>query len=300
MLLGTTYSHRHIKKLGLDHSHAFHNLLDLKFDLIRLCCYWDEIQPDRTTYNFDFFHNILEQCEKNRQKVLFAFGMKTPRWPEFYIPSWTATSEPHLCENYLIPYVEKIAATFKRYSSILAWQVENEPLDPSGPQWKTVPLDWLRKASAIVKKYDDRSVVVTAWGNELSSRKLFPKLESIGDIVGLDLYYQQPYGHILGKTMFRGPVDSNPYINTLIRQSTKPVWITELQAEPWGQTNPTSESNKKFLYYNYEKALELKVDAILFWGYEYWYKQQVEGDPIMIETIKKFIADNVLSQTNLT
>lgn len=46
ILLGTTYSHRHARCLRLNLDTAFDELLNLRFDIIRLGCYWDELQVE--------------------------------------------------------------------------------------------------------------------------------------------------------------------------------------------------------------------------------------------------------------
>jgi hypothetical protein len=144
MLLGTTFSHRFARSLRLDPLKALEEIIALKMDILRLCCYWDEIEPTKDAFNFSQIQLLLDICEKNNQQVLLTVGMKAPRWPEFYIPAWAGKS-PAEAGNHVLSYIEKVISTCKTYSCITYWQVENEPLDPSGPHnYKIVP-DFLKK-----------------------------------------------------------------------------------------------------------------------------------------------------------
>ena len=98
----------------------------------------------------------------------------------------------------------------------------------------------------------------------------------MADIIGLDLYYKQFVTQIFGKNIYKGPSQSDSALRKLINSSTKPVWITELQAEPWEKDergylskSPGSISPKQ-LQQNIERAKKLPVQEILLWGFEYW------------------------------
>lgn len=58
--------------------------------------------------------------------------MKAPRWPEYYFPSWVMDKTPEGAREYVLQFIKTVIEKFKKYLCISAWQVENEPLDPSG------------------------------------------------------------------------------------------------------------------------------------------------------------------------
>jgi hypothetical protein len=296
-LIGTTYSHRHIEELDLNATDAFKELLSLKFDIIRLACYWDEMQPDPQINNFAPIHELLKKCEQENQKVLMTIGMKAPRWPEFYIPHWLAinpTNSFSLWERVrekAIPYLQKVITQLQSYDCITHWQIENEPLDPSGPEKLTIPLDILQEEVQLIKKLDKRPVLINLWANELTRRNLLPHILELADIVGLDIYYKVPSF----SCFYIGPSNSDMELAEIINSAQKPFWITELQAEPWEideQTKfqgDTPSCNPELLQENFTRASTMKPEATLLWGYEYWYWQKQNKNTALWQSVKKIV-----------
>jgi hypothetical protein len=296
---GTTFSHRFAESLGLDVEKAFHEVLDLHFDVIRLCVYWDEVQPDREKYLFENILSLLKTCEQRDQQVVLALGMKTPRWPEFYIPTWLPQdpADPQVTEA-LEKFLKKTVKTLSAFHCISTWQIENEPLDPSGPNNWTIPLASLKQEIKIVQEIDTRPILVTAWGNDLRRRNLLPELGRCGDIVGIDLYGHQhvfstPFGSRYG-----GPRDSYPQITSLLETYCgERRWITELQAEPWEKDDAHFRSDKpksmnvEILRDHIENALKIPVETVLFWGVEYWLWRAKNGDQSFLDFMQSFLPD---------
>lgn len=289
MKFGTTYSHRHIAYLGLDNSESFQKLLDFGFDIIRLGCYWDEIEKSRGTFDFSAITSLLDNCERVKQKVLITVGMKAPRFPEFYIPHWIY-DENEINER-VITFIQQTVNKFSSYKCIEAWQVENEPLHRSGPLNKVIPIDLLIEETKIIRSMDKRDIVINYWGNDaVISRNIF-KIERFADIIGLDIYFKVP--GIFGKHW--GPLGGVKPIKYLIKNIKKPVWITELQAEPWEKNeivtkNPNPKSiSPDLIKTNFNKTLELKPEIVFFWGYEYWIYRSREGDNSYLKTIADII-----------
>lgn len=281
MNLGTTFSHRHVSYLGLPIDESFDYLLSMKFQIIRLCCYWNEIQTYKNEWNFQNIHLLLKKCESAGQNVCITIGMKAPRWPEFYIPTWAVDNIDAACLNFVSMGINQL----KHYECISTWQIENEPLDPSGPKNQTVSETLLTREVDIVKKLDDRPVLLTVWGNTLFSRSCYKKITQHADIIGVDIYYRVP---TLG--IYCGPGGGDKNIAKSLQQSQKPIWLTELQAEPWENrwTKPRSESmSPQILLENYKKARKLGAAAILLWGSEFWLKEAKNGNPDYLNAVKK-------------
>lgn len=292
MILGTTYSHRHIQYLALDNEQAFGELLQLRFGLLRLCCYWDEIQPEKNTFDFSKIRYLLEKCEQAGQKVIVTLGMKAPRWPEYYLPTWLNTRAVDTLSEEISSFLTQAINSLKDYTCIKYWQVENEPLDPAGPEKLVIPGRLLKEEVALVKSLDPtREIIVTVWGNEARQRNTLQQIGEIGDILGLDLYFTVPFLH----KFYRGPKSPLSYYKKVIADFNKPVWITELQAEPWehnqlvATTKITSSMNPDILKQNFEKACALQTEVILFWGYEYWFYKKMQGDSSYWQTIRQLL-----------
>lgn len=290
-IFGTTYSQREIEYLGLDHQKAFATLLDLRLPLIRIGTYWSELEISPGVYDFSRITSMLDLCQKKKQKVIVTIGIKAPRWPEFYLPSWLT---PENQEKPLFIYLQKLIKKLNKYSCITYWQVENEALDPSGPEKLTVPLSLLEKEVALVRSLDSRPVILTAWGNELTQNDHCQKLAQLGDIVGIDLYPKKPE-RFLFWFIWAGVKDSPEMLRNLPTQTDTPFWVTELQAEPWERNqkdtwlaNPPSCSPDQ-LRRNIDYAVSLELPVILLWGYEHWYKRLCDGDDRYFRAVKEAI-----------
>lgn len=284
--LSITFSPRQLKYLWLDVDDALQTALGFGFAHLRIGTYWSEVETVSGQYDFSKLQELLETCEKVQQSVVLTVSVKAPRWPEFY---WPDSISKHGFKNQetqrkILNFVQHTVSELSKFSCITHWQIENEPFDPSGPENAVIPRDFLQKEVELVQRLDQRPIVLTLWGNTLSSRKNLPQLEQLSDIIGIDLYYRQFMTQILGKSFYSGPQDSDQKIRQIIAQSPKPIWITELQAEPWEKDqagyfgkNPGSMS-PEILQKNLERAVKLGVAEIFLWGFEYWVYRKMKGE----------------------
>lgn len=297
MELGTTFSHRKIIDLQLDPVAAFNDLLSLNFDIIRLPTYWSEIEVEKGKYDFERIKTQLDLCQKSNQRVIITLGMKAPRWPEFYIPEWIdpANFTDRTFQDSLLTFIQQTITELQHFTCITHWQVENEALDPSGPEDKTIPIALITQEIALVRSIDSRPIHTTLWGNVLTKRNNSESLAPLVDSIGIDLYFKQflfdtPLGSVYG-----GPQDSLHKIHSHLANQHTPYWITELQAEPWekdeetyASENPGSLSPEQ-LQKNFALAKQLQPEKILFWGYEYWYWKKQRRDDRYWHVIKEFL-----------
>lgn len=146
MELGASFSHPHLQHLGLNPNKSLVEFKNLGLKWIRLGCYWDEIELRENKYSFEKLDPLLKYCNKNNLYVVLTVGMKTPRYPEYYIPKWILTKEnpPRLSKisdkyKYLsertINIINICVKRYKNLEALKVWQVENEPLDPSGDRY---------------------------------------------------------------------------------------------------------------------------------------------------------------------
>jgi len=301
MKFGTTFSHQQLQHLRCSVTDGLDKAIELNFDYLRICTYWNEIEKTQDKYDWSQLEKILNTCQVKQQAVILTLGVKAPRYPEFYFPDWIENKDlsNKQTQTKILSFIKKTIRKFKHLSCIKYYQVENEALDPSGPDALTVPLPFLTQEISLIKKLDNKKIITSLWANELSKRKLLPKLSPISDIIGLDLYYQQFIKKILGKSIYAGPLDNQQKITKLLNKHCKESWIMELQAEPWESNeqnylskNPHSISPQKIKSF-YQKTSRLPVSAILFWGFEYWYYQlSKNNNDNYFKTISKIISQN--------
>lgn len=281
MKFGISFSHRQVKHLGYEVDEALQKALELKLDYLRIGVYWDEVEPTEGKFIWHSVTNIIDVCEKQQQKVVLTLGVKAPRYPEFHYPSWLEYKDPHNIQTQrkILTLIEKTLRKTQNYTCISHYQIENEALDPSGEQQQIIPLDFLKKEVQLVKKLSSKPIITSLWGNNLSQRKLLSPLVSISDIVGIDLYYQQFISKVLNESFYKGPTDKPTKLKKLLNQASTEKWIMELQAEPWEadeaaylSKTPDSISPQQLLK-NYQKASQLPITTIMFWGFEYWFYQ---------------------------
>lgn len=309
-ILGASFSHRHLLSLGIEPTVALDEYRKLNFPWIRLGCYWDEIEKKKGNFNFEIIENLISLSQKLKLKVILTVGMKAPRYPEYYLPKWLERkiklkegemfdSCPRALTSHLENYLTVTVKRLKKYPAIKVWQVENEPLDPSGPHsWQISPR-LLKKEIKIVRVLDpSRSILVNLWGNQLTLRNLYPKAVKLGNIVGLDIYFRVPKPFFWRFCHYSGPLDSDEKLRKIfkkIKKSGKSVWLTELQAEPWEpnelvttKRNPPSCLPKHILQ-NYERVQNWGLDGALFWGFEWWLYRKIAGDKRYWEEVSKLL-----------
>jgi GH35 family endo-1,4-beta-xylanase len=275
-------------------------LKNLNFPWVRLGCYWSEIEAKENQFDFEDLERLIVLATKIGFKIVLTIGMKAPRWPEFYLPKWlekkiyitdgyvfdkSNTTVVKRVKEYLLTAVER----FKKYKSVKVWQVENEPLDPSGPKNCKISPELLMEEVETIRKVDNsRLFLVTVWGNDLTTRGYYKAAAQIGDIVGIDIYFR-----------YNGPSDKDEKIKEVIKNMGKPVWITELQAEPWEpgeivtkKKNPRS-CLPKHIIQNYKRVKDFGAEAIFFWGFEWWLFRKVNGDDRWWRAVERVIKNKI-------
>ena len=301
MKLGINFSHRQLKELKIDLDDALRESIKYQFAYIRLSLYWDEVEKIKNTYDFSIIKKLLDFYQKSQESIILTVGVKAQRWPEYYWPEYIKKKNLNnrKTRESLLQFIDVSIKELKTYSCIKYWQLENEPLDPSGPNQDTIPLAFLQKEAKLIKNIDQRPIIVTLWGNEIIKRDLLGKLTTITDNIGLDLYYKQFVSKILKKSIYLGPLHSNQELKKhLAKFPNLNFWITELQAEPWEKDAkaylslvPKSISPQQLLK-NFKQASLLNIDKILFWGFEYWLWKKINGDNSyfkILEEIKNLV-----------
>ncbi len=296
--LGLTFSTKYAQGLKLDPKQTYIRMLDdLKVKRLRLPVYWDEIAPDRQTFNKDYLSFYLAEADKRGVEVTLVLGLKQPRWPECHLPDYAKRLDTKTLQKTILGLVSEEVKLFKNYPAVKVWQVENEPLFSFGVCPSPTPLtqEFLKQEVALVKSLDSRPVLITDTGELSSWSKSYP----VGDQFGTTLYrnvwspYLGSFDYPLPPIFYKFKADM---IRILTGSQEKKTIVAELQTEPWPTTainlhelsfkNQLSLFEPKTIKDNVNFAHETGFEDIYLWGVEWWYFMKDNGYPEYVETAK--------------
>ncbi len=152
---GTSFTRWRAEALGLDYRSAFERVCEMQFALVRLSASWREIAE----FGWAHLDWLMATAEAARQRVLLTVGMKALGWPEFYLPAGLDPADERVQRRAL----DHLGNTVSRYGDsrmLLAWQIENEPFNRSGPQSRWIPRAMVRREAARVRLIDGRRPLV--------------------------------------------------------------------------------------------------------------------------------------------
>jgi hypothetical protein len=303
--LGFTFSQRQAEYLTLPWDEVYGAALDLSPTIIRLGAYWDEIEPVEGVYDWSTLDEQIELADARNLDVILTVGMKAPRWPEYFLPGWlekrldldngATVSDDAELRRRTLAFVERVVRRYHDHDAISYWQVENEPLDPSGPHaWQIGP-DFLAQEVALVRQIDDRPVIVTMFvevspvllapwrGQDVRARAAM--LLNLGDVLGLDLYPSRSYRSHGSDWYFSWPAwvwkPTIVELQQVSQRMGRSAWIMEAQAEPWepGMLVYTDAPLSRSVQPAGAAAAvwhlrDVGFETILLWGVEHWYMRR--------------------------
>jgi hypothetical protein len=294
---GVSFSQKYSEELGLDWKENYLAVIDdLKVKNMRLIAYWDLIEKEKDTYDFQDLDWQIEQAKERDIKIILAIGKKVPRWPEYHKPLWVQEEKIENENQELLVYLEKIINRYKDNENILVWQVENEPFFPFGKS-HYADKETLKQEIELVKSLDNKRPIIVTESGELP---FWFKSAKYGDMVGYSLY-EKVWFHEMS-IYLTYPMPSVFYnrkawlVDKLFHKETICI---ELQAEPWGPgltyTLSLEEQNKTMNTERFKKIIEFSKntgeDTFYLWGSEWWYwMKEKHNDSQMWEEAKKVFA----------
>jgi len=279
MQLGFTWSHRYAQSLAISQLTIPKIASNEDWQWIRIGSYWDEYEPKHSEYNWHTLDELVTQATTLNLKIIMTLGSKAPRWPEFYFPNWVDKN------NFQNNFLKSLPELIKRYKNdVSVWQIENEPLDPSGPANQKLSLEFLTEEINILNSLDtNKPKLINIWAND-KRHGIFSKLNKVNDfqVLGLDWYPWQlkpPFLRTFGSPTKSSDWKTEDLLIELKHSglSSKKLWITELQLEPWIEESLKIEQHVHNQW-NWEDRLKsalssakpLSAEVILIWGMEYW------------------------------
>jgi len=272
--LGATFSKPYAQSLGLDWKKAYIATLDeLQVRKLRIPAYWDQIEPSRGKFDYTDLDWQIDEASDRGAEIVLAVGRKLPRWPECHAPAWTNDLPESEVQALILAQIERTVRRYANETSIVTWQVENEPFFDFG---ECPPLDkaFLKREVATVRALDPRPIMITESG-ELST---WLGAAGIADTLGISTY-RTVWSKYIG--YFYWPIAPAYYARRFESVSTlfSNVIVSELQAEPWSPEGITSmpidaqlrTMNPARLEENVRFARRIGFPEAYLWGVEWWY-----------------------------
>lgn len=315
--LGTTFSQRQCDYLNLDYRHAFRQISRLGFDAVRLCSYWNEIEPEENQFDFTHLDWLLEESERQGLKVILAVGMKVPRWPEFHFPQWlsdryeTGAGKTPLDQRspavaaYGLRFVETVVTHTRNAAAIQYWQIENEPfthLEITGGRFLShafvqQEVEQVRQLALPHQKILLTGSITLPFADFPEDEAAFQVCLAAADAIGINVYSKVP----LAQSSYY--LEPEPAFwqtlqlwQTQLKVHHKEAWIAEAQAEPWEPNQLVavngihhSSSSPQQAIQLVQQLVTLGYRTILLWGCEYWYWHEQEGRPFWWQTMQQLI-----------
>lgn len=295
---GVTFSAPYAESLGLNWKEAYLAMLkELKPKYIRLSAYWDSVEPAQDKYNFGDLDFQIAEAQKAGSNVVLAVGRRLPRWPECHDPSWIKSLPQQSLNTAQLSYIESVVRRYSNKSNIIAWQVENEPYLSTFGICPKLDQNLLDSEISLVKILDTSKPVIITDSGELS---FWIHSGSRGDIFGTT-FYRYVFSDVF-KRYWTNYIPSWYYrfkggILRLLHHN-KPIYIMELEAEPWttkGITStPIDEQFKTMSFSNFKTILGVAQNTGFspqyLWGVEWWYYMTKHQHPEFWDEAKKLMA----------
>lgn len=284
---GVSFSPNYAKYLGLDYQKIYIQILDdLKVRNLRLPTFWDTIQKDPQKEDFSELDFMLSEAGKREVKVISVLGIRQPRWPECHVPSWAKDLSLEQRQQKALEFIGKVVERYIDNSSIVAWQVENEPfISWFGENCDPLDKNFLQKEVELVRKLDNSRPVVITDSGEWS---LWREAMKSSDILGISLY-RKAHNPYFGYMTYPIPAFFYP-----LKSGNKKTIIAELQAEPWTQKaipdTPLEQQIKLFTLQDLQDTIKYAqktgFDEAYLWGVEWWFWMAQKGYPQYLDFAK--------------
>jgi hypothetical protein len=322
--LGINFRSPQLDSLGLGGAQVLESLLPYPFELIRLGAYWNRIETAPGTFDSSELESQLDAVERAGKQIILCVGaIKTFGYPEYFVPGHRLAAalpertriRPAAYPDLLASAVEFSQRIVERYatrSSIVAWQIEHEAVDPLGLEhsWRLDQTFVEREVDAVRRADPSRPILLNGylpvslpvlamqWLQTHDQGDSLAFAQQHADIVGLDYYPRHALVGLGPLTLYLDAVGGGwqdarrKAIFAWARTSGRRLMISEGQAEPWEAVTRPPDPYRKASYscppekvidnYNacirWAREARLTLQGYLFWGAEYWVLRARSGD----------------------
>lgn len=297
---GVSFSIKYAKELGNDWQANYLALLnDMGIKRFRLMSYWDLLEPNQGQYDFTDLDWQMNQAASKNAKVSLAIGFRQPRYPECHEPDWVKQLPVNQTafNNALYDYITTTVNRYKNNPALDSYQLENEAVNNwfGSCRGSAAPRERLQAEYDLIKKLDSKH----------------PVYMSLSDEHGLPFGKPTPDGY--GFSIYRIVYSTNTAIHfyatypitdyyhrvrafLIERMKNRPVFIHEMQLEPWGpqatEKLSIKEQDKSMNVSQIHKSLEYGrktgIKTQYLWGGEWWYwRKTYFNDPSIWNAVKQ-------------
>jgi hypothetical protein len=223
-----------------------------------------------------------------------------------------------------IEFLTRVIDRYATRSNVVAWQVEHEAADPLGVEhsWR-LSAEFAAAEVAAARGADPSRpvlmngflpvtapVAATQWWRTRGQGDSLTVAESLADIVGVDYYSRHAVTARGGRSMYLDGTASQlgpRRYKSMARRATaggKRLMITEIQAEPWEAVTVPPSPPGRGMYsclpehmiaaYNrcvrWSRRTPPGASAYLFWGAEYWFLRERQGDDSYLRAFSRILA----------
>jgi len=297
--LGVSFSREQSEHYGLDWKANFTALLDdMDLKHFRLMSYWSTHEKVRGQFDFSDLDWEVNEAAKKGAKIDIVLGLRQPRWPECWEPDWAYQLQGNAWKQALYAYIEIVVNRYKNNPAVENWQLENEAMNNWFGQCTPGDRQRLNEEYALVKKLDPTRTIRMS----LSDEHGLPLGTPVPDEYGFSVYRVvwntfSPWHFYI---VYPAPLWFHRLHAMVIDWiQHKPIFIHELQMEPWGPTDTKDlsidEQNKSMSADQIHKSMtfarQIGAKDIDMWGGEWWYWRKVNGDPTIWNAVKQEVQD---------
>ncbi|MGH7765214.1 MAG: hypothetical protein ACREOM_12450 [Candidatus Dormibacteraceae bacterium] len=333
-LLGISFRPRQVEEFGLDASATLQRLLAYPFEIVRLAAYWDRIEKGTGAFDFGDLDWQVDAADRAGKQIIVGVGaVKNFGYPEYFVPAHRLDGPlregrlvtPAVHGRLLAGAVEFVSRVVERYrgrSSVVAWQLEHEAVDPLGVEhsWR-LSAEFVRAEMDALKRSDPSRPVImngflptstpvrlSQWWRTRDQGDSLAVASRMADIVGIDYYPRHALARLGSRTAYMDGAGT-PWQRTLVdarvqslRRDGKSLMVCEGQGEPWeavtAPPNPLQREmfscRPEHLVSNYNSAIMWSTAAsplyaYLFWGAEYWVLRDGAGDSRYLRALERIL-----------
>ncbi|MEI9913946.1 MAG: beta-galactosidase [Candidatus Saccharibacteria bacterium] len=294
--LGVSFDPDYATSLGINPQQTMKALIDIGVKQFRLDSQWSDMEPSPGVYNFSTLDWEMQYAAQAHAKVILVLGLRQPRWPECYAPTWAQSEPQSVWQPQLENFMSKVVERYKNDPALESYQVENEYFLKGFGICTNYSRSRLVSEYDLVKRLDPNHTVIVGRSNNAIG---FPVGQPTPDEFSISVY-KRVWDAGVTHRYLEYPYPAWYYAFVAGVQKIffhRDMIIGELQAEAWppnGQTIPNTslaEQNKSIdatrLTNRFKFGEATGMRDIVMWGAEYWYYRDVKlHDPSLWNVAK--------------